>query len=242
MMESDGQVFLLNVGNSNVQYARCCNGRIGEIYQVSRHNFKPEVIPERSPVAIACVAPEFMPQLDAFENIFKVSPGISCGIDFSNCDISTLGADRLANVITLAETGLLPAVCIDFGTAITFDVLAPGKIFLGGAIMPGRMLQRKSLNDFTAQLPLIEFYDDIPDLGECTVDAIRVGVDDGVIGGVERIIEKVRKMFPVDNLRIVATGGDSDFFLKYIPGLEAAGNDCTLYGINKAWEYYINES
>ena len=55
-------------------------------------------------------------------------------------------------------------------------------------------------------------------------------------------VERIRNLFPEESLRIVAAGGDAEFFLKYISGLEAAGNNCTLYGINKAWEYYINES
>ncbi len=241
-MDDGEKVFLLNVGNTNVQYATGYQGRVETITQISRANFTHEIIPAGMPVAIACVVPDFMSQLANIEQVFQITPAISCGIDFSKCDISTIGPDRIANTIALSETGSLPAVCIDFGTAITFEVLGPGKIFYGGAIMPGRMLQRKSLNDFTAMIPLIDFFENIPELGTNTIEAVRVGIDDGVIGGVVRIIEKIKGIFPDQPLRMVATGGDSNFFLKYITGLEAAGNDCTLYGVNKAWEYHINES
>ena len=72
----------------------------------------------------------------------------------SELDLSTVGADRLANAAALLD-GPLPAVSIDFGTAVTFEFVTENRQFAGGAILPGRMLLRKSLHDYTAQLPLI---------------------------------------------------------------------------------------
>ena len=141
MPDKSAQVFLLNIGNTSVEYAVAHNGDIGEIQQVPRGQFKYSLIPPGIPLAAACVVPSFAEMLRArFGSIFEVKPGISCGIDFSECDISTVGADRLANLIYLSETGPAPALCIDFGTAVTFEILGPGKVFKGGAIMPGRML------------------------------------------------------------------------------------------------------
>ena len=243
MPDSPNQVFLLNVGNTNAEYAIAHNGNIGEVNCIPTKELDLSLIPSDIPVAAACVVPSFMEKLKSVNNsVFEVKPGISCGIDFSGFDISTMGADRLANLIYLAETGPSPALCIDFGTAVTFEALGPGKEFKGGVILPGRMLQRKALNDFTAMIPYVNFYHDIPEIGNGTVDSVRVGVDRGIIGSVKEIVERIRNLFPEESLRIVAAGGDAEFFLKYISGLEAAGNNCTLYGINKAWEYYINES
>lgn len=243
MPDRTTQVYLLNVGNTNVEYAIAYNGVIGEVHSVPGKEFDFASVPADIPIAIACVVPSFIQKLkDLKASFFELKPGIDCGIDFSGFDISSMGADRLANLIYLAETGPVPALCIDFGTAITFEIMGAGKVFKGGAIMPGRMLQRKALNDFTALLPCVPFYHDIPETGNGTVDSIRVGVDRGIIGGVKEIIANTCNLFPGESLRIVAAGGDVEFFLKYISGLEAAGNNCTLYGINKAWEYYINES
>ena len=156
----------------------------------------------------------------------------------SGLDLSGVGADRLANAAALLD-GPLPALSVDFGTAITFEYVTASRQFAGGAILPGRMLLRQALHDHTAQLPLFPLYDTVPPLpGMNTVDAMRIGTDGAVIGAVQFLIGQWKKICAPEPLRIIACGGDRNFFLKNLDDLFDGGDLFTIRGIRKLWEYH----
>lgn len=236
------KAFIVNIGNTNTEYALYENGRIGDVSSCPTMSFNKTTIPDGMPVAFASVVPA---KNSIFEGLdaFRLSAQAKTGLDFSKVDSSTLGADRVANAVALAFRETLPAVCIDFGTAITFEIVGESRDFLGGAILPGRMLLRKALNDHTAQLPLVPMCSNLDGIsaGTCTADAIRLGVDAGAAGAVKEVLERVRKNFPGKNLTVIAVGGDTEFFKTEIPQLEIRDNKYTLYGIAKAWEMNIED-
>jgi pantothenate kinase type III len=49
----------------------------------------------------------------------------------------SIGPDRLANAVALAHLHGAPGIVIDFGTAVTFDILSADKHYIGGVIAPG---------------------------------------------------------------------------------------------------------
>lgn len=230
-------VLLLNIGNTHTCIAEAENGKISFLKKILTAELNNEMLPAAMPIAVATVVPEFRVR---FRNrgIFWLEPGCPCDIDLSLVDSSTLGADRLANLIALGDGFPLPALCIDFGTAITFELLNDRKAFLGGAIAPGRALLRNSLHDYTAQLPLVSLKTPPPDgPGRATGDQMLLGIDGGAVGMVKELIQIMRRSVDGD-LNIFAAGGDAEFFMKNIPGIEYAGDDFTLKGILKAWEIY----
>ena len=230
-------VVLLNIGNTHTVIAEAENGRINSSRKILTVELNRKVLPGGVPVAAATVVPEFRKKFKDHD-IFWLEPGCQCSIDLSRVDSSTLGADRLANLIALEDEFTLPALCIDFGTAITFELLDENRVFVGGAIAPGRALLRNSLHDYTAQLPLVSLKTPLPaGPGTATGDQMILGMDSGAIGAVKELIGIMRKSVK-GNLNIVATGGDADFFIKNISGIEYAGDEFTLKGILKAWEIY----
>jgi pantothenate kinase type III len=72
-------------------------------------------------------------------------------IDYPNP--RSIGADRLANAVAVAELYGSPAIVIDFGTAVTFDIVAPGNAYIGGVIAPGLEAMTNFLYHRTALLP-----------------------------------------------------------------------------------------
>src|SRR5256714_765743 len=56
-------------------------------------------------------------------------------IDYPNP--KTIGADRLANAVAVVGRYVTTAVVIDFGTAVTFDIVAADNGYIGGVIAPG---------------------------------------------------------------------------------------------------------
>ena len=230
-------VLLLNIGNTHTIIAEAENGKINSSRKIFTAELNSEMLPTATPVAAATVVPEFRAKFKDYD-IFWLDPGCQCDIDLSKVDSSTLGADRLANLIALEDKFSLPALCIDFGTAITFELLDENKVFTGGAIAPGRALMRNCMHDYTAQLPLVSLKIPPPKgPGVATGDQMILGIDCGAVGAVKELIEIMRKSVDED-LKLVATGGDADFFIKNISGIEYAGDDFTLKGILKAWESY----
>jgi len=232
--------FVVNIGNTNTEYAVFENDRIGEVASCPTASFEKSMIPSGLPVAFASVVPEKNSVFDGIDT-FRLSAKAKTGLDFSKVDTSTIGADRVANAVAMAFCEKLPAVCIDCGTAITFEIVSEKKEFLGGAILPGRMLQRKALHDHTAQLPLVPLCNSIDGVsaGRCTVEAIRWGTEAGCVGAVKELLSRVANNFPGEDLTVIATGGDSEFFKREIPGLAIRDNKYTLYGIAKALEMNI---
>lgn len=230
------KIFLLNIGNSNVAMAEADGGAIGPVRTVPTSEFTAAMLPTAGPVAAATVVPQIKERLTGREIFYLENRhAAAAGLDLSQVDASTLGADRLANAVELLRRGNLPAAVFDFGTAITCEVVDTGGVFRGGAIAPGRKLLRKTLAGNTAQLPEIDWTASASEkAGANTTEAIRLGVDRGAIGAVKELIRITLNQF--HPIRLYATGGDAPFFLQEIPELTATPPTFTLSGLLTAWQ------
>ena len=227
------KIFVINIGNTNTQYAIYDNERINKIEYISTEKLSPSIVPDGVPIAIASVVPEKNNLFTDFSPFF-VSAASKTPVNFSKIDHKSMGADRIANAVALAKLATLPAMCVDFGTAITIEVLDANCSLAGGIISPGRKLWRKSLNNYTALLPYIDKFSDrgIPtSLGKTTETAILAGCDIGIIGMVKALIDQITEDLGVPECEVYATGGDAEFFLSNIPGIQSVGVELTLSGI-----------
>jgi len=127
----------------------------------------------------------------------------------------TIGADRLALVV--AASFLYPGknnLVIGLGTAITYNFINKKKEFLGGGISPGLEMRLKSLQTFTAKLPLIEKDWNFPLIGYDT----RTNILSGVILGMSKEIDGMIDLYheKYGNLNVLLTGGDSTYFAYHL--------------------------
>lgn len=143
----------------------------------------------------------------------------------------TLGMDRIAAAVG-AYTLFANQNCliIDAGTCITYDLLHENGSFEGGSISPGIAMRYKSLQHFTAKLPLLHTrtFDGL--VGKNTNDAIAIGVLNGIKGEIEHIIADFKATFP--NIKIIVTGGDISFFETTIKHSIFAVPTLVLVGLN----------
>jgi len=138
-------------------------------------------------------------------------------LDFSQVQSASLGADRIANAVAAATEFPPPVVVVDCGTAITIEAVDEQRRFHSVAIMPGRVLQRKALHQFTGKLPLANMPDTPPRiLAETTENAICNGCDRGVLGAINAMLDSLITPLEFENARILITGGDGAFVVKYL--------------------------
>ncbi len=152
-------------------------------------------------------------------------------IDYPNPE--QIGADRLANAIGVSARYGAPAIVIDFGTAVTFDVVAAGPAYCGGVIAPGLGAMQDYLGRRTALLPQIELEEPASAIGKSTVEAMRAGAVFGYRGLVREIVAKLRAEM-AGNPVIVATGGDATLIARDLPEISTVDPDLTLEGLRLA--------
>lgn len=149
----------------------------------------------------------------------------------------TLGLDRLAAAV--AANALYPnsnVLIVDFGTAITVDFVSAEGRFVGGNISPGAATRFRALHHFTKRLPLCELDEEsVRLLGNSTQTAIESGVVNGIVYEIEGYIRDLQQRY--NNLRIIFTGGESDFFAKRLKNTIFATYDLVAYGLNRILEY-----
>jgi type III pantothenate kinase len=156
----------------------------------------------------------------------------------------SIGPDRLANAIALASIYTQPeqpGVVIDFGTAVTFDVLSADHYYVGGVIAPGLNLMTDYLHQRTALLPKVELREPETAIGQSTEGAILAGAAIGYRGMVKGILEALRlelasKQAPDSHqcsipLAIVATGGDAEWIIAGMDESIVVDPDLTLHGL-----------
>ncbi|HDQ25394.1 MAG TPA: type III pantothenate kinase [bacterium] len=150
-----------------------------------------------------------------------------------------VGDDRLANAAgAVMLYGRRDMVIVDFGTAITFDVVDRRARYLGGVIMPGIKLSLKALYEGTARLPAISM--DYPRriIGDNTAEAMQSGVKNSAIAAVKFIVEEIRKELGAKTLKIIFTGGDADIRLAHasLKKRVIMDRDLTLKGLKHIYD------
>ena len=85
-----------------------------------------------------------------------VGPSIRTGMPIRIDNPREVGADRLVNAVAAYERVKDTCVVVDFGTAITYDVVSAAGEYLGGIITPGAEISIDALYDRAAKLPKVE--------------------------------------------------------------------------------------
>jgi type III pantothenate kinase len=143
-----------------------------------------------------------------------------------------IGADRLANAVGVLARHGAPAIVIDFGTAVTFDVISSQPAYCGGVIAPGLGAMSAYLPGKTALLPVIELEEPAMAIGKSTVQAMQAGAVFGYRGLVKEILRQIRRELAGEP-KIIATGGDAALIARGVEEIEAVDTDLTLDGLRQ---------
>ncbi len=126
-----------------------------------------------------------------------------------------VGQDRLVCAFAAKELYGRPIIVIDFGTAITFDVVSPKGFYLGGIIVPGIRLTAESLFKKTAMLPKVRIMPPKELIGRDTKNSILSGIFFGYGALADGLIDLIEKSLKI-SAQIIVTGGYSHIMKKFI--------------------------
>ena len=169
--------------------------------------------------------------MDTLELNAKTVRGV--GVDYPRP--KSIGADRLANAVAARQRFGAPVVVVDFGTAVTFDVVNSRGDYAGGIIAPGLAAMTHYLHDKTALLPKIKIRDISAVVGKSTEEAMLIGAVQGYRGLVRELIRNLKTELHVKKLPVVATGGYAKLIAAKLPEITAVEPDLTLDGLRLVW-------
>jgi type III pantothenate kinase len=164
-----------------------------------------------------------------------VGPGLRTGMPIRYDNPREIGPDRLVNAVAGYERLGGPCVIVDFGTAVTHDIVSADGEYLGGVIFPGVEISLEALSERAAALPKIDLVEPRALIGKSTVDAIRSGVLFGFAAMVDGIVARLRDQLGAET-RTVATGGLAPLVVPYCDTIDAVDDELTLTGLRLIWE------
>ncbi|HEU6447092.1 MAG TPA: type III pantothenate kinase [Verrucomicrobiae bacterium] len=155
------------------------------------------------------------------------------GIDYPKP--RTIGADRLANAVAAKFHFGAPVIVVDFGTAVTFDVVNAKGNYVGGIIAPGLAAMTDYLHEKTALLPKIKIVEPRKIIGKSTEQAMLVGAVCGYRGLIGGLLGELKRELGKKKLSVIATGGYAKLIAAKMPEISAVRADLTLEGLRLDW-------
>jgi len=188
------------------------------------------VVPRATPLVRKAVRAIW--KLETLELNPKTIRGV--GIDYPRPN--SIGPDRLANAVAAKLRFGAPVVVVDFGTAVTFDVVNSSGNYVGGIIVPGLAAMTDYLHEKTALLPKIKIREVKNVVGKSTEHAMLVGAVHGYRGLIRGLLVELKRELRAKKLPVVATGGYAKLIAAKLPEISTVAPDLTLEGLRLVWK------
>lgn len=206
-----------------------------------------EVMPDDSPETIQSLISRFRPDKSILSSVIDHNPAVeeilASASRFHKLSYltrlafttpvgkpETIGADRLA--LAAASVHFYPAtnnLVIGMGSCVTYNFINKYHEFVGGAISPGLEMRLKSLNYYTAKLPLVKADSNVPLIGYDTTTNILTGVVLGLAKEIDGFIDAYRERFR--NFNVLLTGGDIVYLASHLKNKIFADPDLIFKGL-----------
>ncbi|MCF7765702.1 MAG: type III pantothenate kinase [Verrucomicrobia bacterium] len=187
------------------------------------------VVPRATPRVRTVVRRDFGVEL--FELTSRTLPDL--GIDYPAPE--TIGPDRLANALAARKLFGAPSVVVDFGTAVTFDIVDRRGNYAGGIITPGIAAMTDYLHEKTALLPRIQIREVRAVIGKSTEQAMLIGTVHGYRGLIRELIKEIKRELRARRVPVIATGGYARLIASHLPEITSVAPHLTLHGLRLAW-------
>lgn len=253
--DPDAPFVVIDIGNSHTSVATWHQGRVKTplTFDTANHTrlddflaAHSDAMPKKT-IAATVVSSVVPNALEVFRERIETLTGkqalvvgetIPLPLDVAVRDSKAVGVDRVCAAAAAFDRIQSGCTVVDFGTAVTVDLVDDDGTFLGGAILPGLRLQLRALHEFTAQLPKVEpGFPSLP-YGTNTTEAIQTGVCRGLSGAVRALVEAYAtklNRWP----QVVATGGDAEFLAPHCDFIDTLASNLVLRGIGLSFTKFL---
>jgi len=242
------RTLVIDIGNTSVSLGVYQSGRVTHRMHVEAKPPDPRVrarLREMVDVDGVCLA-SVVPRLTAGwkaavrkwtgRQVLVVGPDLELGVPISYPDPGSIGADRLANACGAVSRHGAPVIVVDFGTALTFDVILKRKGYVGGIIAPGLPLMTAYLPEKAALLPPFDIEPVRGPVGRSTVEAMQLGAVWGYQGIIREILSRLKRGIRARDVSVCVTGGYAQAILDRFREPMRIEHDLTLFGLGKIYE------
>jgi type III pantothenate kinase len=172
----------------------------------------------------------------------ELTPKTLRGVGIQYPRPETIGPDRLANAVAARHHFGAPVVVVDFGTAVTFDVVDRAGRYIGGIIAPGLAAMTDYLHEKTALLPKIRVREIRSLVGKSTEEAMLIGAVHGYRGLIHTLLKDLKQDLGSRRLPVIATGGYAQLMAAKLPDITSVDPLITLEGLRLVWQAHQEEN
>ncbi len=147
-----------------------------------------------------------------------------------------VGPDRIVNTTGAFDRHGGDLICVDFGTATTFDVTAEDGAYVGGVIAPGVNLSLEALHMAAAALPHVDVTRPEKVIGTNTVACMQAGVFWGYVGVVREVCARIKAEYGRP-MKVIGTGGLAPLFAGGAELFDTVEDDLTMHGLTVVHRY-----
>ncbi len=241
--ETWGEFLFINNNNTRTKFALSSRRKLLAHHAIDTSSVSLDSVAESirgwryHRVVIASVVPRDLPVLLESQEGFPVlvvNHEVALGVEIDFPRPQTVGADRLANAAAVADIAARgrPVVVVDFGTALTFDIVDDRPAYIGGVIAPGLDSMTHYLHRRTALLPRIEIREPEGAIGKSTEHAMLSGAFHGYRGLVSEILKQIEKELGAAP-KVVATGGYADLISRDLDQIDEILPQLTMDGLRR---------
>jgi type III pantothenate kinase len=240
MSTTDAEFLLIDNSNSFTKFALSTRDKIGPARRLSTAQLDASSLKNAlfgwrwNAAVLSSVVPSKGEAIADFLSpapVIRVGPKTRLGVGIDYPQPKTIGGDRLANAAAAFAQFGAPIVVVDFGTAVTFDIVSAAANYVGGVIAPGLEAMTDYLHQRTALLPKITLLEPPSAIGKSTKHAMLAGAVHGYRGLVKQILQEIAKELGVKKLPVVATGGYAELIAAGLPEIRRVVPDLTLDGL-----------
>src|ERR1700757_3126560 len=233
---------LIDISNSFAKFAFASKKRVSAPVRISTSDVTSAVVArflnkrKVRKVVVSSVVPEknsaVLKAPNKKANVLLLDWKLNLGVGIDYPKPQSIGADRLANAAAVMELYGFPAIVVDFGTAVTFDIVSERRAYIGGVIAPGLEAMTNFLYQRTALLPRLSLKEPRRAIGKSTIHAMLSGAVFGYRGLVREMIVRIKaERFSGRRVHVVATGGYARLIAQGLPEIGVVHPNLTLEGL-----------